>query len=404
MRLPRSVCVAAGILILLSLVMAGGASENELRVDADIPGGNIVVDKIGAADIHVHQDLRDTAGDWFYWHFRVRGGQGRTLAIHFTRGRNPIGVRGPAVSTDGGKSWRWLGPQAVRDATFQYEFPRDATEVRFCVAFPYLLSNLREFLAPHARSTHLKVETLCRSKKGRDVPLFFLGRLDGKAPYRVALTCRHHACEMMASYALEGIIAEVLADSNAGRWLREHVEFFIVPMVDLDGVEDGDQGKNRKPIDVNRDYVGDSYYPSVAALRRRLPAWSAGKLRFALDMHCPAIRGPYHETIYFVGGKDERIWDEVGRYSKILESVQTGPLVYSSKNNLPFGQNWNTQANLGTGKPFSHWAGEIPGVAAATTIEIAYASADGMTVTDQSARALGHDLARALRQYLETLP
>jgi hypothetical protein len=175
-------------------------------------------------------------------------------------------------------------------------------------------------------------------------------------------------------------------------------------MVDLDGVEDGDQGKNRKPIDVNRDYTGDSYYPTVAAIRQRLPAWSAGKLRFALDMHCPAIRGQYHETIYFVLSKEEGISNEVGRYSKVLEAVQSGPLVYARRNNLRFGENWNNEKNYAVGKPFSHWVGELPGVRLATTIEIAYANADGKTVTDQSARALGHDLARALRQYLETLP
>jgi hypothetical protein len=389
--------------LLLVSMIAASCGDRALRVDADFPGGNIVVDKIAGDDIYVHQDLRDTAGDWFYWHFRVRGGQGRKLSVHFTRS-NPIGVRGPAVSLDGGKSWRWLGPQAVRGGSFHYEVPQDAAEVRFCFAFPYLLANLREFLKHHADNPHLQVETLCQSKKGRDVPLLLLGRPAGKATQRVALTCRHHACEMMASYALEGLIAEVLSDSDAGRWLRKHVEFFIVPMVDLDGVEDGDQGKNRKPIDVNRDYVGDSIYPSVAAIRRRLPAWSEGKLRFALDMHCPARAGPTHETIYFVGSKEERIWKEVTRFSKIVEAVQTGPLVFSSRNNMPFGQGWNTQANYGTRKAFSHWAGELPGVAAATTIEIAYANADGKEVTDRSARALGHDLARALRQYLAIMP
>ena len=94
----------------------------------------------------------------------------------------------------------------------------------------------------------------------------------------------------------------------------------------------------------------------------------------------------------------------MGRFSKVLESVQTGPLVFSSKNNLPFGQGWNTQANYGTRKPFSHWAAELPGVRVATTIEVAYANADGKEVTDETARALGRDLARALRKYLSELP
>jgi hypothetical protein len=393
------------IALLVTLCSAGVALRcwavgGKARIDADFPGGNIIVDMVKGDDVSLHQDLRDTAGDWFYWHFRARGVQGRTLTFRFTKG-NPIGVRGPAVSTDGGKSWQWLGAQAVRGASFQYAFPKDAKEVRFCFAFPYLQQNLRDFLARHAKSPHLKVESLCKTKKGRNVEVLFLGRLDGKCAHRVALTCRHHSCEMMASYVLEGIIDEVLAGSEDGQWLRDHVEFFIVPLVDLDGVEDGDQGKNRKPRDPNRDYDGNSLYPAVKAIRERLPAWSGGKLRFALDLHCPAIRGGTNEVIYFVGGPDDKIWKEVVHFSKTLESVQTGPLVFGSKNNMPFGQGWNTKANYTTGKAFAHWAAELPGIRAATTIEVPYANADGKPVTDHSARNLGHDLARGLRKYLQ---
>src|SRR5262249_3678602 len=148
---------------------------------------------------------------------------------------------------------------------------------------------------------------------------------------------------------------------------------FIVPMVDKDGVEDGDQGKNRKPHDHNRDYTGESIYPSVAAIREKLPKWSAGKLRFAMDMHCPAVRGPTHETVYLVGGPDEKIWAEVSEFGKTLEAVQTGPIVYRTKNNMPFGEGWNNKKNYAVGKPFSHFAAELPGVRVATTIEVAYA-------------------------------
>jgi hypothetical protein len=205
---------------------------------------------------------------------------------------------------------------------------------------------------------------------------------------------------MMASYVLEGVIEEVLADSEAGRWLREHVEFFILPMMDKDGVEDGDQGKNRGPHDHNRDYAGESIHASVKAIRERLPVWSAGKLRLALDLHCPGLRGIGHETIFFVGEPDEAMWRETGRLSKLLETVQTGPLVYNSRNNLPFGRDWNTQAAYGDRKTFARWASELPGVRLAATLEVAYANADGKIVHDQSSRALGHDLAKAICCYL----
>ncbi len=232
-----------------------------LMVDADFPGGNIIVDEVNGDDVYLHQDLRDTAGDWFYWYFRVKGAAGRTLTFHFTKGdQAPIGVRGPAVSDNGGRNWRWLGAQATRGSSFMYAFPSDAIDVRFCFAFPYQAENLHRFLAAHQQNRSLKVETLCKSKRDRDVELIRLGRLDGQAAHRIALTCRHHCCEMMASYVLEGIIEEVLVGNEDGRWLREHAELFIVPMVDKDGVEDGDQGKNRKPRDHNRDYVGTSVH------------------------------------------------------------------------------------------------------------------------------------------------
>lgn len=46
-------------------------------VDCDFPGGNIVVDGIKDDTVFLHQDVRDTQGDWFYWYFRVRGAAGR---------------------------------------------------------------------------------------------------------------------------------------------------------------------------------------------------------------------------------------------------------------------------------------------------------------------------------------
>ncbi|MBN2131680.1 MAG: hypothetical protein JW741_19430, partial [Sedimentisphaerales bacterium] len=69
-----------------------------MAVDADYPGGNITLDRIEGDTVHVRPDLRDTEGWWFYWSFRVRGAPGRSLRFAF-RGPNPLGVRGPAVST-----------------------------------------------------------------------------------------------------------------------------------------------------------------------------------------------------------------------------------------------------------------------------------------------------------------
>lgn len=370
-----------------------------IKVDCDFPGGNIILDSIEGASIAVHQDLRDTEGDWFYWYFRVRGAAGRTLKVRFTES-NVIGVRGPSVSLDEGQNWQWLGIEAVDAQSFTYQVPTDVESVRFCFAMPYLEGDLKAFLGRYANHPSLARDVLCETLAGREAELIHLGQLDGEPDHRILLTCRHHCCEMMASYSLEGVIETVLIDPDFGAWLREHVEFAVVPFVDKDGVENGDQGKNRRPHDHNRDYSGESIYPTVRTIRQWVPPWSGGRLRVALDMHCPWIRGEHNENIYFPGGPDKENWERVSHFSKILEQVQTGPLVFDTQDNLPFGEAWNTAGNFSAGKSFGRWASELTGILIGGSIEIPYANVGGQPVTAQSARAFGRDLAKALYEFL----
>ena len=399
----------SALLVCIALVLAVQASRldaatllrsGRLTIDSQFAGGNGFVDKIDGDAVFVRQDLRDTQGNWFWWHFRVRGAAGRTLTFHFTRS-NVVGVRGPAVSIDRGETWTWLGKPAVKGASFRYTFPPDAGDVRLCFAMPYFGRDLKRFLQRFKGNPHLKTKVLCTTRKGRRTERLHVGRLDGEPAHRVLVTCRHHCCESMASYTLEGIIEAMLADTPDGTWLRKHVELMAVPFMDKDGVEDGDQGKNRKPHDHNRDYGATCIYPSVKALRELVPEWSGGRLGVALDLHCPHIRGRTNEVIYLVGSPYKQIWRSQTRFSKILEAVATGQLPYHARNNLPFGKAWNTGANYGDKKSCSRWASELPGIRLAASFEIPYANASRKPVTAQSAKAFGHDLARAIRRFLE---
>jgi hypothetical protein len=401
-------CVVSAALTLSARADGEGGSRSPgPTVDADFPGGNIVVERVEGDEVFVHQDLRDTEGDWFWWHFRVRGAAGRALTVHFTedpaagRTANVIGVRGPAVSTDGGRTWAWLEEEAVDGTSFRYSCPADVAEVRFCFAMPYFEADLREFLARHERDPHLAAATLCETPRGRDVERLHVGALDGAPDFRVLITCRHHACECMASYTLEGLLEAALAPRDDGAWLRQHVEMMFIPFVDKDGVEEGDQGKNRRPHDHNRDYEGQSIHPSVRALREFVPRWSQGRLRVALDLHCPHIRGPHNEVIYLVGSQSEAMWQEQTAFGEVLASVRTGPLPYRPADNLPFGTAWNTGSAYDPGKSFCRWAAELPGIRLASTIEIPYANVAGSPVTPETARAFGRDLAAAIRAYLD---
>ncbi len=368
-------------------------------VYSDFAGANIIVDAIAGDEVTLHQDLRDTEGWWFYWCFGVRHAAGRTLRFRFTN-QSVLAALGPAVSPDAGRTWDWLGAEAVSGDSFTYAFGPEVHDARFCLAMPYTQRDLEAFTARHTAGPSLEVSSLCTTRRGRSAELVRAGQLNGDPAQRVLLTCRHHACEMMASYSLEGLLDYVLGDDPEGCWLREHVEFLVVPFADKDGVEDGDQGKNRRPRDHNRDYAGDSVHPETRALRELVPGWSAGRLRLALDLHCPWIRGHRNEDVYFVGTAQEVQWEAVERFSRLLEAARIGPIPFSPANNLPFGVDWNTGDSFHQGRCCADWAFELPGVTLAAGLEIPYASAGGTAVTPASARALGADLARAICRYL----
>lgn len=399
------------MLVLGGVRLRGAAADRPpLQIDAAFPGGNILVDRIEGDRVHVRQDLRDTQGWWFYWYFRVRGAEGKTLAFEFKE--RALGPLGPAVSRDGGRTWHW-SRQRESATVFKHTFGPQETEVRFSFAMPYQHADLVRFLARHAGNPHLRVETSrLTTRRGTPVETLWLGPKESPA-FKVWITCRHHACEMMASYALEGLIDEALSDSEEGKWLRRTTEFLIVPMVDKDGVEAGDQGKNRAPRDHGADYVGPSIYPEVAALRALVRTWAGGRPDVTLDLHNPSIN---HRVIYTHALRAETNgspWQNAHapqqtaarRFLDLLERTRRGPLPFRVQDSLDFAA--KKAAEPGAAK---NRGGEPPAEGAAApakpgsfrcTFELPYALAGDVEVNADSARAFGRDIARALAVHLQ---
>jgi len=295
-----------------------------------------------------------------------------------------------------------MGGEQVTDNTFTYTFAKDDTMAYFSMAVPYTQSNFDEFLDRQGNNVLLKKDTLAISHEGRAIERVLIVPETRKPEARILLTVRHHACEMMASYLLEGIIESVIQETSL-EYLRSHVEFMIIPFVDKDGVENGEQGKNRVPRDHNRDYDGESLYASTAALREQVPAWADGKLRIALDLHCPWIRGENNEWIYLVGKNDPEMERQQKRFSTIVEQNNTGALKFKSENFLPFGVSWNTDKNNTKGMSFSHWASSLDGISLSTTLEFPYGIILGEEVTPDRAREFGHAIALSIQDYLQEI-
>ena len=375
-----------------------------VQIDGDFPGGNVWVQQLGAGVAVLQQELRDTDRWWFHWAFRVRGAAGQTRRFEFTNG-DVIGTRGPACSLDGGASWSWLGRGCVEPTptgvAFSYIFPADAQEVRFAFAMPYLQKNLEAFLT---RQPEIERQVLCRSRQGREVELLRLPCRAATPAWRVVLTARHHCCESVANWVLEGILEAALAPTAVGSWWRQRAEFLAVPFVDKDGVENGDQGKGRQPHDHGRDYAGDRppLYPETGALRERLPQWAADGPVLALDLHCPWIRGVWNEQVYMVGSSVPAHAAGQARLAGLLAATNRNGWDFRETDLLAYGQSWNTAANTTDGEAFARFAARQAGVRLATTFEIPYANVRDQDVAPADARSFGHSIAAALRIFADS--
>lgn len=369
-----------------------------LTVDCAYPGGNILVDRIDGTTLYVHQDQRDTTEWWFWWNMRVTGAAGKTLRVEFTGydgSPGPVGPHGPVMKPGDGP-WRWAEcPFSERE--FTVEVPADADEVRFAFSFPYVKGDLDRFIDGVADDPRVTIDdTFAVSRGGRSSPRIVLG--DAAAASRHLLfTCRHHCCEAMASYVLEGVMEELLDNGT----LLDTTAVHVVPMVDIDGVEQGDQGKLRAPHDHNRDYSSAPRYPTVAAVEELVCDLSSRGLVLAIDYHCPWIRNGNNESAFFVEPREPHA-APMHRLDQILRRTDTGPVSYTGAFTQRFGVGWNS----GEGENFCRFLHEHGGadLQTAFTLEYSYSLTEGAVVTPDNSRTFGRGFAGAVTAFLAETP
>lgn len=376
--------------ILGGLCVIASLRAEDLSIRADYPGGNIHVESNDGATVHLAPDLRDNKKDWFYWNFEATAAKPGPVRFVFTGAR--VGSRGPAVSLDGGQTWKWLGKEAVNysvpreksEESFDFDFTKAGQKVRFAMGFPYVQSNLEGFLKEKAKNPNLTASVLTTSNGGRPVELLQIGK-PGEGVTSVLVGARSHACEALASYVLEGFLDEALSDSPSGIAFRKKYVLYAVPFIDKDGVEQGDQGKNRGPHDHNRDYGPNPIYPEIAAIQNLAVE---KKVRVAIDFHCPYLRGDIHEAYHWLGLKVPHEEDNVGELSAWLEEER--PLAANTA--IPFLAKLAVAEGKTENIPFSWYFSQQPENLLGVTLESPYAQAE----TVDEARDYGRGLLRAL--------
>ncbi len=349
------------------------------KIEKNFEGANINVLSVTENKAFLSVELRDTVDDWFFWCFKVENAAGKTVTFEF-ESPHRVGYYGAAVSYDY-KNWHWQHSEPKHNGnSFTYTFKENENEVYFAHNMVYRPERFFEF----ASKNNIAFKTFCKSEKGRDVPYIDTE----KGEECILLTARHHACESTGSYVLEGVLKTAIDK------LSEKFRIICVPFVDMDGVIDGDQGKNRNGHDHNRDYPADSaaVYSSVRKIREIADQLN---IRFAFDFHSPWYIGETNDRIH-IPIKHFKILSNITRFSRLLENENSdNSLPHFASDDMQPGTEWNE-----FGVPcFGTYMGNV-GAELALTLETPYFLVCDTAFSPEKAVNTGISFVSALIKYI----
>jgi hypothetical protein len=307
-----------------------------IMIDANFPGGGIedvrIIDQSNVFFTAPVDGSLSNRSCWFY--FRVRGAKGRTLTFRQERMERTLeinvygtyGVVRPVVREQN-KKWKRISKQDTiydrKSLAFSFRYTPETDETWFAFCYPYQLSDLKNFFSHYQDNPNVLELSLGKTYENRDYPAYLLGCDDNASRKKlIFLKSRQHSGETPGSYVLEGLMEQVLADDELGHALRKKALFFVVPMVHLDGVENGHYGKDSPPVDFNRDWRRSSRRREIRAIVEKLDILTKRyPMAVSVDFHSPHPGGPNH----IVPGRYSQMgpagWDRMCQFRFYVEQL-----------------------------------------------------------------------------------
>lgn len=211
----------------------------------------------------------------------------------------------------------------------------------------------------------------------------------------VYLLARQHAGETPGSWALDGILRYLAGDDDDVRAIREEMELWLLPFVDLDGVVKGDYGKDALPWDFNRAWEVLAMRPEVHALQRDLKRFTARTAPcLIIDLHAPTHSTP---DIYVPLPREVRPQAQRDAVLSFVEHLaQQFPQLDrpTLQRETRYASRWNALATIG------NWSWDHLDQTPCVTVEISYQQLAGQLLTPEGYRDVGRRMLSAVHAWL----
>lgn len=175
---------------------------------------------------------------------------------------------------------------------FKIIFPYDDDTVYLCYALPYTYSDLQRYIInwTKQRPDIFTSSIFCKTLGGRDCPLITITKHKEnviKNDYLV-FSARVHPGESNGSVVLHGLIDFLLSDHPAARYLVDKFVIKIIPMLNIDGVVEGNYRIGLSGVDLNRVWTKPDpfLHPVITTTKKLIKDLSInGNISVYIDFH-----------------------------------------------------------------------------------------------------------------------
>jgi len=291
----------------LTIIESGEA----LQIHSNFDSASIESYTINANEINftlITEDIVNTGYRYTYWtNFKVSNVLNKEVTFKITNAYDVMFLtetieEAQMVYSYDGENWNRITNHSYSYGIYTFTQTFTSDEAQIATFFPFSYTNMSNYVDTISLSEWATKTVLGLSEQGRDIDLLTITNTaipisEKKVIYIIG---RQHAAETASSHMLKGMIDFLISDDTDAQRMMNHFVWYIVPMVNPDGVYSGKSRATSKNRDPNRDWHDDNHNSvEIDIVRGDINSkHTAYGIDFFIDWHSQMMDDRWHNFIY----------------------------------------------------------------------------------------------------------
>jgi len=229
-----------------------------IGITSNFDSGNIeIISCTNPANILL-EIRKDTGSDFLQWFFfRVTGCKNQILNVSIQNAGEasyPEGFQSYQVRASCDKINWFLVPTTFNGKCLSFEHQPEMNAVFYAYFAPYTYEDHLNYIHQIQFSTLVNYQSLGKTVEDREIDFLTIGE-ENPDKKKIWVIARQHPGESQASFFMEGFINRLIDESDpVSRVLLSIATFYLVPLINPDGVVHGNLRTNVAGLNLNREW------------------------------------------------------------------------------------------------------------------------------------------------------